>query len=156
MEAFKAPSSMLGTPNKRISLPRRESKSFLPKGTARWVSLFWMIGLPAFLLLTLINLGLSIIALDEHRRAPIEGAIVTEPLHFGTRVGYPAESSWQRPLLPPSIWSTRKLTEPVDISPYLSTNETERAKYLCGKFIYSTLQRAIRAGEMAEEVFVGK
>jgi hypothetical protein len=135
-------------PNMRASLHRRESR--LSKGSHSWVAFVWF-GLPIFVVLSLFNLGITMLRLVEHQ--PNIHAI-----EVATTLGSVRQMGQYRshPLLPPSIWSTRKLADPIDISHLLSANETERAKNLCGKFIFSTLQRAVRAGEMAKEVFVGE
>jgi hypothetical protein len=133
----------------RSMLHRRQSR--LSKGSHSWVFLIWLLGLPIFVVLSLFNLGIALLRLEDHQ--PNNHAI-----EVTTTVGSFAQLDTfsSRPLLPPSIWSTRKLAVPIDISPLLSANETERAKDLCGKFIFSTLQRAARAGAMAKEVFVGE
>ena len=62
--------------------------------------------------------------------------------------------------LPPSIWAQRKLrnnnigTTDVDITPYLNPDEIQQFQQLCGKFVYSLLEKAIHAEEHGEEVFV--
>lgn len=141
---------------KQSSMKRRQSS--LPKGGSP-VSLVFLVGLPIFIVLSLFNLGIALLRLEDHRYS-------NRALEVTTTIGSARQESsnggdaivstttFLRPLLPPSIWSTRKLKDPIDITPLLSFNETERAKNLCGKFIYSTLQRAVRAGHMAEEVFV--
>lgn len=60
-------------------------------------------------------------------------------------------------LLPPSIWATRKLLgdfDSAEVSALLSPNETERALSLCGKFMYSSLDRAIYLKDMGHDAFV--
>ena len=140
----------------RRGLAKRESQLKINRGNAQWFPKLGMIGIFAFIILTLINIGISILRLEDHRVLLTQGRMVPEPMYPESGISDRTSASWQRPLLPPSIWSTRKLAEPVDISPYLSTNQTEKAKTLCGKFIYSTLQRAVRAGDLGQEVFVGK
>ena len=117
------------------------------------VSYLVLVGIPFFCILTMINIGATFIRLEDDQRQQRQQHQQTE-FNFGGLILSRSTNNKLLPLLPPSIWSTRKLSTPVDITPYLSTNETQRAKELCGKFIYSTLQRAVHAGDMAEEVFV--
>ncbi|KAG7364753.1 metal-independent alpha-mannosidase [Nitzschia inconspicua] len=139
--------------NQRSVMPRRQSH-VSKGGTAQSrVSHIGLLGLPIFIILSLFNLGIALLRLEKHQYTN-RALEVTSTLDSSARQSNVVLDSPSRPLLPPSIWSTRKLQEPVDISPFLSANETERAKNLCGKFIYSTLQRAVQAGDMAEEVFV--
>jgi meiotically up-regulated gene 157 (Mug157) protein len=98
----------------------------------------------------LINVGATFLRLEDHRQRQQQQTDYLGRDFFIKN----NDMIFQLPLLPPSIWSTRKLSKPINITPLLSTNETQRAEELCGKFIYSTLQRAVRAGDMAEEVFV--
>jgi len=79
----------------------------------------------------------------------------------------------------PSIWSTKKLTLPIDVHtntatidtddwdvgfdlntldlrPYLTTEEQTKIQHLCGKFFYSTLEKAVRVeGSSTPNVYVG-
>eukprot|EP00977_Amphora_coffeiformis_P008452 scaffold1915_cov144-Amphora_coffeaeformis.AAC.5 len=63
-----------------------------------------------------------------------------------------------RQRLPPSIWTTagRTASTPVAARVLSLLNATEhvRAQQLCGKFLYSTLQRATQVGDMGESTFV--
>jgi uncharacterized protein len=148
MEVRRGPSSMSASPSKQFAMLRRQGS--ISKGSSHSrISLVWLLGLPIFIVLSLFNLGIALLRLEEHQYN-------NHALEVTTTIGALSGSHvvGSHPLLPPSIWSTRKLADPIDISPLLSVNETEQAKNLCGKFIYSTLERAVRAGEMAEEVFV--
>jgi meiotically up-regulated gene 157 (Mug157) protein len=65
----------------------------------------------------------------------------------------------ERELLPASVWATRELPDLANgstnnVSSLLTTNETEKALSLCGKFLYSTLHRAIHLKNMGQDVFV--
>jgi hypothetical protein len=113
--------------------------------------MFWLVGLAVFVVLSLFNLVIFLLRLDNHQPR-------SQMIEVATTLGYSAQVNKvnSRPLLPPSIWSTRKLDDPIDISPLLSAAEKERATDLCGKFIFSTLRRAVRVGEMAKDVFVGE
>jgi hypothetical protein len=139
-------------PRMRSSLHRRPSRTS-SKGSPSWIAISLLLVLPIFVILSLFNLGIALLRLEDHKANNNNHAIEMATAFASSAALVDKFSS--RPLLPPSIWSTRKLTDPIDISPLLSANETERAKDLCGKFIFSTLQRAVRAGEMAKEVFVG-
>lgn len=70
---------------------------------------------------------------------------------------YKTVKSPERALLPASVWATRKLADqqlPVTVSSLLTTEEKEKALHLCGKFLYSTLSRAIYLKNMGQDVFV--
>ena len=67
----------------------------------------------------------------------------------------------RRPILPPSIWATRILPSAhhdralsANVSSLLTQNETARALELCGKFLYSTLERAVHLKNMGEHAYV--
>jgi uncharacterized protein len=61
-------------------------------------------------------------------------------------------------LLPPTVWATRKLAnagrEEVNITSLMTPKEMAKATSLCGKFLYSTLHRALYLKNMGQEVFV--
>jgi len=69
-----------------------------------------------------------------------------------------AEKS-MRALLPASVWATRKLphfneSSAKRMSSLLTVDETQKAMSLCGKFLYSTLGRAIHVRNMGYDTFV--
>lgn len=61
---------------------------------------------------------------------------------------------------PPSIWTlAERKSDPAIAHHILSKNllnvtEQERGMRLCGKFLYSTIQRAVQVGDMGEQTFV--
>ena len=85
-----------------------------------------------------------------------------------------SSSSYKRPLLPGSVWSTRKLPSQsnlddsseslpgrqgaarhnLDISHLISDNETSKALELCGKFYYSSLLTATKVRNPGTDVYV--
>ena len=155
MNASAQSNNIVASPHKKRSLSRKESRLRLPRGDLKkWIPPLCAIGVFSFVVLTVVNISISILRLEDHRVLHTQRMTRTEPMFPGKEGSSSTSQSLHRPLLPPSIWSTRKLAQPVDISPYLSTNQTEKAKSLCGKFIYSTLKRAVRAGELGQEVFV--
>lgn len=64
----------------------------------------------------------------------------------------------ERALPPASVWATRELQDlsfgSTSISSWLTANETAKAMELCGKFLYSTIERAIHLKNMGQDVFV--
>jgi meiotically up-regulated gene 157 (Mug157) protein len=85
-----------------------------------------------------------------------------DPNQHGLRLSAADGGAWashgnsEKTLLPASVWATRKLPNNTtsNISSLMTTNETEKALNLCGKFLYSTLNRAIHLKNMGQDVFV--
>ena len=141
----------------------QKSKGLKGASKPQYLAKLWFIGLPLCGILSFLNLAGLLWALEEHFSSSsppssFENVMVekTETSTSSARPVLKTETSTfsARPLLPPSIWSTRKLVNPINITSLLTTNETKQAMDLCGKFFYSTLQRAVHAEKMAEEVFV--
>ena len=65
-----------------------------------------------------------------------------------------------RARLAPSIWTVADRQNDPAVTQHIVShkllNETEQAKglQLCGKFLYSTIQRAVQVGDMGEQTFV--
>jgi meiotically up-regulated gene 157 (Mug157) protein len=63
-----------------------------------------------------------------------------------------------RSRLPPCVWSRAGSNSDVEVAKLvelqLSQQETNKAKELCGKFLYSSIIRAVRVGDMGEQTFV--
>ena len=63
-----------------------------------------------------------------------------------------------RTRLPPCVWSRAGSNANAGISKLveqqLTAPEKERATRLCGKFLYSSIQRAVRVGDLGEQTFV--
>ena len=62
-------------------------------------------------------------------------------------------------LLPPTIWATRKFSnigsnQAVNITSLMTPEEMNHAMKLCGKFLFSTLHRALHLKNLGQEVFV--
>jgi len=63
-----------------------------------------------------------------------------------------------RQRLPPSVWTVAgKNSEPEiarKVLEQLTPEEKSKSMYLCGKFLYSSLKRAVRVGDLGEQTFV--
>ena len=60
--------------------------------------------------------------------------------------------------LPPSVWTVAGRNNDADVAKIVNGNlsapEREKAMQLCGKFLYSSLRRAVQVGDMGEQTFV--
>ncbi len=70
----------------------------------------------------------------------------------------PAAFTVNRSMLPASVWATREIpnmgTLALNISSLLTAEERERSLKLCGKFLYSTLDRAVHLKNMGQDAYV--
>lgn len=134
----------------RVRNPLRNSKGKLPSHhhglTKRGVAGLLVRTLPIFGLLAIAIWSLLLFWTEKNHHI--------EPTELTTMLYNQYSSRGTGAFLPPSMWSTRRLSKPTNITSLLSSEESARAVSLCGKFFYSTLQRAVHVNGMAEEVFV--
>ena len=94
---------------------------------------------------------------NEQRPSMTQVMAQEEPILFPAEDG---SSASLREQYPPSIWTVAERKSDPAISNHiaskqlLNVTEQERGMRLCGKFLYSTIQRAVQVGDMGEQTFV--
>jgi meiotically up-regulated gene 157 (Mug157) protein len=140
--------------NMRLSRPRPVIGSKGYRGTE--LSLLCLLGVVVVVYVSVTSAVLRRLEQPGIKRE-VMGPSVSVPLLDGFHIKPTGD---KRPLLPPSIWTSRQLSGPnaKQVSQSISSNltEAERNKTLelCGKFLFSSMEKAIQVGDMGEQTYV--